>query len=113
MQYNKLSTKNDKPIFEYVVLIDSDFGVANDYYLFHYGEFEKAYDTLKKEAIKDTYSMSKICEVKLRHSDRTYYLQPIFKVYYGKVIYDKYQDALLHALWHIRAGEWLNPREDI
>lgn len=114
MIYEKLSSKNEKPNFEYVVLIDDNFGgVADDYLLFHYGEFEKAYDILKQEAIKDPYSMSKICEVRLNHSDRTYYLQPIFKVNNGKIIYDKYQNELLHVFWHIKAGEWLNPRNDI
>ena len=51
MIYTKLKEKTDKPSFEYVVLIDDGFGgIAQDYYLFNYDEFEQAYEVLKKEA---------------------------------------------------------------
>lgn len=114
MIYTKLKEKTDKPGFEYVVLIDDGFGgVAQDYYLFNYDEFEQAYEVLKKEAIRDEDTLSVICEIKFNNYDRTYSLHPIFKVRDGKIVYDKCQDELLHVLWHIKAGEWLNPRNDV
>ena len=114
MIYTKLKEKTDKPSFEYVVLIDDGFGgIAQDYYLFNYDEFEQAYKILKKEAIRDADTWSVICEVKFNNYDRTYSLRPTFKVRNGKIVYDKYQDELLHVLWHIKAGKWLNPRNDV
>lgn len=114
MIYTKLKEKTDKPSFEYVVLIDDGFGgIAQDYYLFNYDEFEQAYEVLKKEAIRDEDTSSVICEIKFNNYDRTYSLHPTFKVRDGKIVYDKYQDELLHVLWHIKAGKWLNPRNDV
>lgn len=113
MQYSKLKEKTDRPKFEYVLLIDKDCSVAEDYYLFHYNEFEQAYDILKTQASKDPYNMSTLCEIGFYNHNRTYYLKPIFRIWDGKIIYDKYQDPLLHVLWHMNAGEWLNPRDDI
>lgn len=114
MIYTKLKEKTDKPSFEYVVLIDDGFGgIAQDYYLFNYDEFEQAYEVLKKEAIRDKDTLSVICEIKFNNYDRTYSLHPTFKVRDGKIVYDKYQDELLHVLWHIKAGKWLNPRNDV
>lgn len=114
MIYTKLKEKTDKPNFEYVVLIDDGFGgIAQDYYLFNYDEFEQAYEILKKEAIRDKDTLSVICEIKFNNYDRTYSLHPTFKVRDGNIVYDKYQDELLHVLWHIKAGKWLNPRNDI
>lgn len=113
MQYTKLKEKTDRPNFAYVVLIEGKLGVSEDYYLFKADEFEEAYDVLKVEAAKDGYSYSRICEIGFNNWDRTYFLKPIFKIWGGKVTYDKYDDPLLHVTWHMNAGEWLNPREDI
>ena len=113
MIYTKLKETTDKPDFAYVVLIDERFHITQDYYLFNYDEFEQAYEVLKKEAARDENTLSVICEIKFNNYDRTYSLRPTFKVRNGKIIYDKYQDELLHVLWHIKAGEWLNPRNDV
>lgn len=113
VQYTKIKERTDRPDFAYVVLIESRFGVLEDYYLFKADEFEEAYDVLKAEAAKDDYSHSRICEIGFNNLDRTYYLKPIFRVWDGKVVYDKYDEPLLHITWHMKAGQWLNPRGDI
>lgn len=113
VQYTKLKEKTDQPNFAYVVLIEEKYGCLEDYYLFKADEFENAYDVLKAEAAKDEYSFSRICEIGFHNADRTYYLKPIFRIWHGKVIYDKYDEPLLHILWYIKAGRWLNPRENI
>lgn len=111
VQYQKLKERTDKPEFSYVVLIDDKFGAPEDYYLFNYNEFEEAYNVLKTEAAEDSDSLSVICEIGFNNHDRTYYLKPTFKIRDGKIVYDKYQEDLLHVLWHIKAGKWLNPKE--
>lgn len=113
VQYTKLKERTDQPNFAYVVLIERKYGSLEDYYLFKADEFENAYDVLKSEAAKDDGSLSRICEIGFNNSDRTYYLQPIFRIWHGKVIYDKYDEPLLHIMWYIKAGRWLNQREDI
>lgn len=113
IQYTKLKERTDMPNFAYVVLIEEKYGCLEDYYLFKADEFEEAYDVLKAEAAKDGYSLSRICEIGFHNADRTYYLQPIFRIWNGKVIYYKYEEPLLHVTFHMKAGNWLNPREDI
>ena len=112
MTYDKLLGKTTHPTFSYVVLISED-GVDGDYYLFKFDEFDKAYEILRQEAAKDSWSYSKLCEIDFNNYDREYRLKPVFVVREGNIFYSKYEDTLLHITWHLKAGNWLNPRDDI
>lgn len=117
MKYKELLSEKTQPKFLYCLLTqekrDNLDACCLDYYLyFNPEDFESAYNQLRYEGLAKGVDFPCLCTVEFNHRDRTYYLKPKFKwdcinqtVQYSEVGFD----SMLHAWWHMRAGEWLNP----
>ena len=76
-------------------------------------EFEEAYNQLKAEFAKGRY-LALLCDLDFHNTTREWRAHPIFRCAYGedKVVFDPYQETMLHLKWYCDAGSWQNPREN-
>lgn len=100
-----LSSKEKKPEFEYMVMMSGEF----DYYL--YNDFDEA--VTKARELGSGHKRCVVCEMYFVNSSREWRVLPTFHVVDGKLHYDKYVEPGLHVLFHITAGEWLNPSGEL
>ena len=107
MKY-KLPDKKTNPEFDYILVTGDCF---NEYYLFRAEEFEEAYEQLKIEYAKGN-RLALLCDKDFNTISREWRAKPVFRRYHNKVIYDAFQEVMLHLKWYCDAGEWKNPREE-
>ena len=113
-QYNKLKSDYDKPNFAYILLTNENVkgykGFTPDYYLYKDSEFEQAYEQLQKEIAKGIQCAT--LNTVEKHQ-KAYRALPFMGEKDGKIQYLEYAEMGLHCYWYVRAGEWLNQRNDI
>lgn len=100
-----MKLKTDRPLFEYLVRNNMGF----DYYLFD--EFDDALKTAETESIKNNGTFL-IYEVYFNTRTREFFGTNTFKVFSGKVKYDKHAEIDLHLQFYVNAGDWLNPNKE-
>ena len=104
-----LIDKTTQPEFEYILLTGEYY---TEYYLYRSDEFEEAYKQLQTEISNDRH-LAVLCGLHFNTAKRDWRAQPLFKCASGKkkIIYDPYQNTMLHLKWYCDAGKWKNPRE--
>lgn len=100
-----MKLKTERPLFEYLVRDNMNL----DYYLF--SEFDNALKTAETKSIEKNGTFL-IYEVYFNTSTREFHGTNTFKVFQGKVKYDKHAEVDLHLEFYVNAGEWLNPNEE-
>jgi hypothetical protein len=104
MQYI-LDSRDSEPEFDYVVFANGEF----DYYL--YKDFDKAMHKMLELSIGSDSKIGLLHEISFNVKYREYHLKNTFKAYHGKMIYDKYAEELLHVVFYMRQGMWMNTNE--
>jgi len=102
-----LNSKTEDPEFSFLIR-DS---YCKQYWLFN--SFSLAIETLKWLSIgkNEFYFM---CEPEFNTYYRDWRSITSFSALNGEVFYDKAQNCMdLHMEYYVRAGEWMNPNEDV
>ena len=104
-----LTDKKEQPEFEYILLTGETY---TKYFLYRADEFEDAYNQLRKE-ISNGRHIAVLCGLNFNTKSREWRAQPLFRCSKGsnRVVYDPYQNTMLHLKWYCDAGNWENPRD--